>query len=406
MRAAFFLGLISFTLNVSQALAAVPGLSGNYQLSYLESDLAAVFRSDETKKRKKKAFNFEKVAAPPVPTPVYLYHEPVGPTATLMGGGSDAPRFCEGEATLISQQLECTALSDKSWKDEKTQCGIRSLFIETVLYSIIEDLRYARTEIFMFDKDTEQECAEYKKQLSTQLENDTAPDFFKAMKKAKIITDINQLPDVFSLTHYYQLTRTDEKAIQFPEGNRTGAYSVDYSGNSRTESWVGESKEGFLQSDVFDSQTESIPVERVGTILFFHDPEKGTVQLAAGGQNKVRTCKKISVEGSEAEDFVCTLFKAKEEELGTGCTIEHWFMEQISLRPGQNPTYSRAEQRTFSDQSKEGCENYRNKVATELTEGTAEMFFRILLKTGGIKTTGSMGDTFKLIHEYKVTPES
>jgi len=410
MKTLFALAFVALNLSAAEYSAptatAAPGLSGNYKLSYLVSDLASLYRSDESKKKEVESFNFEKIAPAPIPAPLYLYHNPIGPSATLMGGGSDAPRFCEGQAEMLSQTLECSPLSEKAWKDEKTGCGFNSIFIETVLYDIIQDLRYSRTEVFIFDKDTEKECQEYKSNLASQLEEGTAPDFFKAMKKSGVVTDLKDLPDGFVLSHIYQMTATDEKAIDLPEGNVTGAYSVTYAGKSRTESWLGDKKEQLEESQVFDSKSERVPVEQIGTVLFFHDLEKGTLKIAAGGQNKTRTCKKTSKEDEKNEVFTCTLFKAKEEELGTGCTIEHWLKEEVILTPGENPRYARVEERRLSGDFKEGCENYRKKVASELSEGSAELFFRVLLKTGGIKNPERMGDNFKLIHEYTVTPES
>lgn len=404
MKRFLILSCFATTLGFALPPLAAPGLSGTYKLSYLKSDLEVAYWKDKEKETKVKEFDFKKVGTPPIPSPLYLFHNPKDPSATLIGAGSETPRYCEGENDMLSQHLDCTPLSRNIFTDEKTQCEIRSIFLEAVMFDIVENLRYGRMEMFIFDKDTAKECLEYKTNLMTQLEDGTAPDFFKAMKAAGLIKELKDFPDGFYLTHYYQLTETDEKVAELPRGSETGAYDLEYKGKSKTVSFNGKDRNDLVESDFYDSNSESFPVERLDTILFFYDAKKDQAKISGGGQSKLRTCEKTSKPDDENEVFSCSLFKAMEEELGTGCTIEHWLKEEITLVPGEVPRYQRVEQRSFLPETKEGCESYRKKIAQELSEGSAELFFRVLQKTGGIKDLDKLGDTFQIIHQYQLTP--
>jgi len=403
----WFLGLVTFSL-FSFAAPTQPtgqGLSGNYELGYLASDLAVGFNDSNGKLSKVHSFNFKRVAPPPIPEPFYLFHEPKGPSATVIGAGSPSPRLCEGESTLFSQTLECSPLSSESWIDEETQCGIKKVFVETILYSIIEDLRYARTEILTLDKATEEACQAYKNKIVEQLDKDQGPDFFKAIKRAGLFKDLDAVPDIFILTHFYQATPTNEKAVETSKDNQTGAYALRYAGRSKSFSWVGTEKRDLRQSEVFNASDISIAVQPLDNILFFHDPEKHSVRVAGGGLNRLRKCE-LESRNKEEEIFVCTLFKANEEELGTGCAIEHWIQEKITLAPQEGLKYERLEQRHLLDSTLEGCENYRQKMTQEIQEGTAEAFFRVLAQTGGLNPQEKLGDTFQLAHEYTVKADN
>jgi len=395
--------LFSLSLLADSVTPKGQGLSGDYQLGYLESSLAVITRSQNNHREEKESFNYEKIAKAPIPEPFYMLHDPKGPTATLIGAGSDSPRLCEGEASLLSQELECTPLSKESWVDEKSQCGIKKIFIETILYDVIHDLRYARAEIISLDKSTEEACALYKTNLLDQLEKDEAPDFFKAMKKAGLLKNPEELPDVYILTHFYQASPSETKAVETSEGNKSGAYSLRYSGKSKTFSWFGEEKKELHQSSVFNAADVEMSVPTLDNILLFHEPEKNAVRIAGGGRNRVRKCELESQDKEKSEEiFVCTLFKATEDELGTGCSIEHWVQERVTLAPKDLPRYERVEQRHLQEATSEGCQQYRSKISEELKEGSAELFFRVFAKTGGIETNTALGDTFQLVHEYSV----
>ncbi|NBT58729.1 hypothetical protein EBT16_08100, partial [bacterium] len=263
-----------------------------------------------------------------------------------------------------------------------------------------DDLRYTRTEVIIFDKDTATECEDYKKTLLEDLKNEKAPEFFKAMQEAGLFKSEKDFADAFLLTHVYQATATDEKAVDFPEGNRTGAYELNYSGKSRTRSWNGENKDNLLESESFNASDFSVQVERLDNILLFHDPKSRSVKLSGAGQNKIRKCELISKDGDKEEVYSCVLFKAKEEEAGTGCTIEHQLMEQVTLVPDSLPRYERIEQRHLLPSTKEGCDSYRQKIFEEIQEGSAELFFRVLSKSVKIESAQDLGDTFQWVHDY------
>ncbi|NBW99417.1 hypothetical protein EBR03_07580 [bacterium] len=402
-----FLACISFQKAQSSPLVLGQGLSGNYKLAYIASDLTGIFRLEDTAPQSAESFDYSKIAAPPQVPAIYLFHDPKGPSGTLMGGGFDAPRLCEGEASLVAQELECAPLSKETFKDEASQCSMKKIFVETVSYHIATELRYSRTEIIAFDKETPKECAAYKEQLAEELASGKGPDFFKAMLAAGVIQDVKKLPDTFFLAHIYQATLTDEKAVEVSEGDRTGAYSLAYSGNSKTMSWEGEKKERFKESSAFDAKEKSVAVQRLDNILIFHKIDNNSMRIAGAGLNKIRNCTLASGNENEASSsvFTCTLFKAKEEEIGTGCTIEHWVHEKITLLPKENPRYERVEQRQLVNASSEGCKKYRQKISSEMKEGSAETFFKLLFETGGVSDADSLGDTFQLIHEYTLTPE-
>ena len=403
MRWILILGLFSLTLFADSLAPRGQGLSGDYQVAYLESNLAVITRSQNNHKKEKESFNYEKIAKAPIPEPFYMLHDPKGPTATLIGAGSDSPRLCEGEASLLSQELECTPLSQESWVDKNTQCGIKKIFIETILYDVIHDLRYARAEIISLDKSTEEACALYKNNLLDQLEKDEAPDFFKAMKRAGLLKNPEELPDVYILTHFYQASPSETKAVETSEGDKSGAYSLKYAGKSKSLSWFGDEKKDLQQSSVFNASDIEMSVAAIDNILLFHEPEKNAVRIAGGGRNRVRKCELESQDKEKSEEvFVCTLFKANEEELGTGCSIQHWIQERVTLSSKHLPRYERVEQRHLQEASSEGCQQYRSKIAEELKEGSAELFFRVLKKTGGIGNESALGDTFQLVHEYTV----
>lgn len=402
---AFLAGAVIVLTSFVCPLIAAPqplaqGLSGNYKLAYIASDLATLYRSDENRQPKVESFNFKKVGTPPVPAPIYMLHDPKGPSATLLGGGSDNPRLCEGENDLLSQKLECAPLSKETWIDEKTKCGIKKLFVEGITWNIKDNLQYSRTEAIIFDKETPAECETFKKNLLEELGADKGPDFFKAMKEAELFKNEKDFADVFLLTHVYQANETDEKAIDLPEGNQTGAYELEYSGKSKTVTWNGEDKKDLMESELFKASDYSLQVERLDNILFFHDPKARSVKIGGAGQNKIRKCELISKQNDEHETYSCTLFKAKEEEVGTGCTIEHQLKEEITLIPNALPHYERIEQRQLLPSSKESCDAYRQKIYDEIKEGSAELFFRVLSKSVNIQSAADLGDTFQLVHEY------
>jgi hypothetical protein len=377
------------------------GLSGNYKLSYLGTDLWTVFRADPKHKPSVDSFDFKKVGIPPSPAPIYMLHDPKGPSATILGAGSDSPRLCEGTSKMLSMKLECTPLANESWVDEKTKCGIKKLFVEEIVWNVTDNLRYKRTEAIVFDhKNTPQECQEFKKNLLAELDTDKAPEFFKAMREAGLFNGEKDFADAFLLSHVYQANETDEKAVEMPEGNQTGAYELEYSGRSKTVSWTGENKENIIEGKAFNAPDEAVQPERLDNVLLFHDPNARTAKVSGGGQNTVRKCELISEKDSKTETFSCTLFKANEEEVGTGCTIEHWIKEEVTLSPDSLPRYERIEQRHLMASTQEGCDNYRKKISEELKEGSAELFFRVISKTGGIESTDNLGDTFQLVHEY------
>ncbi|MFM8268584.1 MAG: hypothetical protein ACKN9V_00195 [Pseudomonadota bacterium] len=396
--------LLSLTSLLASPDSLGQGLSGNYKLAYIESNLLTRYRGDEERRPEVKSFDFKKVAKPPIPAPIYMLHDPKGPAATLMGGGSDAPRMCEGKSELFSQHLECTPLSKDVWVDETTHCGLRKVFIEEITWGIQDGLHYQRTEAIVFDKDTPKECDEYKKNLLAELKADKAPDFFKAMQKAGLFKDENDFADVFMLTHVYEANETTESAIEIPEGNQTGAYELEYSGKSKTLSWDGDKKENLVESKPFDAALQSIQPERLDNILFFHDSKARSAKISGAGQNKMRKCELVSEINSPTEIYSCTIFKANEEEVGTGCMIEHWVKEEIKITKDSLPRYERIEQRHLSPSTQEGCQQYKNKVSEELKDGSAELFFRVISNTEGMKSNQKMGDTFQLVHEYRTKP--
>ena len=399
-------GLFIILAGLSFPLLASPhpmgqGLSGNYKLSYLGTDLWTVFRADPKHKPSVDGFDFKKVGTPPSPAPIYMLHDPKSPSATLMGGGSDTPRLCEGTSKMLSIKLECAPLAKETWVDEKTKCGIKKLFVEGIVWNIKHDLRYTRTEAIIFDhENTPEECKEFKKNLLAEVDTDKGTEFFKAMKEAGLFKEEKDFADAFLVSHIYQANETDEKAVEMPEGNQTGAYELEYSGQSKTVSWTGENKENIVESKAFNAPDESVQPEHVDNVLLFHDPNARTAKISGGGQNKMRKCELVSEKDSKTETYSCTLFKANEEEVGTGCTIEHWIKEEVTLSPDSLPRYERIEQRHFLPSTQEGCENYRKKIAEEIKEGSAELFFRVISKTGGITSTENLGDTFQLVHEY------
>jgi len=387
----------------SEELNSPKGLSGHYKLAYIASDLSGLYRNDESKQPSAESFNYKEIAEPQIPAPIFLLHNPQGPSATVIGGGSDSPRLCEGEAELLSQNLECAPLAKETWKDEKTKCEITKAFVENILFSITDGLRYSRTELVFFSEETAEQCVKYKENIAEELEKGSAADYFKAMKAAGVINDPKDLPDLFALTHFYQTSPTDKDSVAYPDGNHSGAYELNYSERSQSKSWFGKEQKDLEESSVFNA-SKKLRVENLDNVLLFHKPQEHQLQLSGGGQNKMRDCKQVSEEGASDETFECTLFKAKEEELGTGCTIEHWIFERVTLRKEETPRYERVEQRRFVSSNLEGCEKYRQKIASEIKEGSAELFFRVLFETGGISSLDKMGDTFQLSHEYTTTP--
>lgn len=403
MKLLFMAVLFLSSLGLTEELASPKGLSGNYKLAYIASDLAVEYRNDSTKKPKVESFNYKEVAEPQIPAPIFLLHDPKGPSATVIGGGSDSPRLCEGEAELLSQKLECAPFAKETWVDEETKCRITKGFVEFILFSIVDGLRYSRKELVVFSKDTAKECIQYKNKIVEELEKGTAPDYFKVMKAAGLLNDPKDLPDWFALTNYYQTSPADKASLEHPEGNQTGAYELTYSEQSLSKSWTGKEQNDLQESSIFNA-SKKLRIENLDTVLLFHKPQEHTLQVSGAGQNKIRECEKFSAEGTAEEQFACTLFKAKEEELGTGCTIEHWIFEQVTLRPEQTPLYERVEQRRLVGSSAEGCEKYRQKIASEIKEGSSELFFKVLFQTGGIASLDKMGDTFQLRHEYTTSP--
>jgi hypothetical protein len=398
--------LLLLVLGLSPGLFASPspmgqGLSGNYKLSYVGTDLWTVFRDDPKHKPGVDGFDFKKVGTPPHFAPIYMLHDPKSPSATIMGAGSDTPRLCEGTSKMLSIKLECTPLAKETWVDEKTKCGIKKLFVEGIVWNIKDDLRYTRTEAIIFDhKNTPKECEEFKKNLLAELDTDKATEFFKAMREAGLFNEEKDFADAFLLSHVYQANETDEKAVEMPEGNQTGAYELEYSGQSKTVSWNGETKENLVESKPFNAPDESVQPEHIDNILLFHDPNARSAKISGGGDNTMRKCELVSEKDAKTETYSCTLFKANEEEVGTGCTIEHWIKEEVTLSADSLPRYERIEQRQLMPSTQEGCNNYRKKISEELKEGSAELFFRIISKTGGIESTDKLGDTFQLVHKY------
>ncbi|NDD05598.1 MAG: hypothetical protein EB078_11880, partial [Proteobacteria bacterium] len=334
---------------------------------------------------------------------IFLLHNPQGPSATIIGGGSDSPRVCEGEAALLSQDLECAPMAEETWVDEQSKCKISKVFVEHVLFKLTTGLRYSRTEIVVLSDETPKECTQYKRQLTEELEKEAGPDFYKAMKAAGIISDNEQIPDLFALAHIYETSPSDKKVFDYPEGNQTGAYDLEYAQSSQTASWTGEEKRDLQISEAFNADGKT-KVEKLDTVLLFHDHNKQELKVSGGGVNKMRECKNISTAGSPEEVYACTLFRAKEEEAGTGCTIEHWIFERVTLRSKEAPQYARVEQRHLMENTAEGCQNYRTKITSELKEGSAESFFRLIHQTGGFSTSNNLGDTFQLVHDYTATP--
>jgi len=190
------------------------------------------------------------------------------------------------------------------------------------------------------------------------------------------------------------------------EAGHTGAYQVNYSGKSQSISWE-EKSEGdqtrLTEGEFFNGARSPLFVRDLPDVFLFHNPDKNQLRVAGGGADTIRKCKFLKDKSEDDQSiFECTFFKAKEEEQGTGCTIEHWFQDEVTLQDGESPLYVRTEKRTLIESEDSHCDDYKKKIADELSENRSELFFRTVFETGGIDSLEQLGNTFVLKHFYRL----
>lgn len=387
-----FLVFISFFAGVSVSQA----LTGNYRLKYLHSEIKTLHLEETSKNQTTPHFDFTSITPPPLLDVLYLLHQPSGPTATLTGAGIETPRECGGNTEkLPSQKLRCEPYSVVPFNDENTGCEGTRLFGEVILFSLIDNVQYSRNELLLLNKETKPQCHAYLKSL----------DFYQALESHQIALSKDEMPDVVLLNHLYQAISISDASVEVLKGIYTGTYNTRYL-HSQARTWE-ELEEGQKERQVegteFNAAFAPLFIRDLPEVLLFHDQDKNTLKLAGAGSDKIRKCKRNEERSSEEVSlFDCPVFKAKEEELGTGCTIEHQITNTIRLEKNKYPQLSRIEKRILLESENSHCDTYRTKIKEELTDKRAEAFFQALLENGGIDSVENLGNHFVLEHVFEL----
>lgn len=387
-----FLVFCSFFLiaSVSQAL------TGNYRLKYLHSELKTLNFEEKTKNQTSSEFDYSAIESLPALDVLYLLHKP-GPTATLTGAGIEKPRECGNNTEkLPTQKLRCEPYSIEPFKDEKTGCEGTTLYGELILFSIVDNVRYSKNQLVMLNKEKKSQCFEYLESLPIH----------QALEQNEISLSEENLPDVIVLTHLYQAISVSDSSVEVLKGVYTGTYHPRYTGESRAKTWQELSdgtQERKVEGTEFNAALAPLHIRDLPEVLLFHDAEKNTLKLAGAGSEKIRKCQlNKSKSSGEITFFECPVFKAKEEELGTGCTIEHQILNEIKLEKNQYPRLNRIEKRKLVESEDSHCDAYKAKIAEELKDKRAELFFQSLLEQGGITSVENLGNVFVLEHVFEL----
>jgi len=390
-----FLSLLLFSLTLLPSKAQA--LSGNYQLNYLHSSLQIRHLEDKSLNQSFANIDYSEISSPPQLEILYFLHDPKGPSATLTGAGVPKARECgDNTEALPSQKLKCEPFALEQTKDDKTGCELASLSNEVITFSIADDLRYARSELILFKKETKDKCIGYLKQL----------EIAKLLNLKNVEIGEDNFPDALILTHWYQMGSVSDYSAEILKGVYSGTYRARYTGKSQGLSWIENKEETpsrLKEGPLFNAAREPLFVQDLPEVLLFHDTDKNSLEVAGGGSNKIRKCRINKKKSSEETSvFECALFKAKEEELGTGCTIEHRIEDEIILQKGQFPQYSRLEKRKLIESEGSQCELYKEKIAEELSDNRAETFFLAIFANGGIESPKDLSNTFVLKHIFEL----
>lgn len=394
----FFRSLLLFSLFSLPLLPSkAQALSGNYRLHYLNSSLQIRHLENKSLNQSFTNFDFSELSSPPQLDVLYFLHNAKGPSATLTGAGIPKPRECgDNTETLPSQKLKCEPFALEQRKDEETGCELATLSNEVITFSIADNLRYARSELILFKKETKNECLGYLKQL----------EMAKLLDLKNVEISDDNFPDALILTHWYQMGSVSDYSAEILKGVYSGTYQARYTGKSQSLSWLEDKDETpsrLKEGPLFNAAREPLFVQDLPEVLLFHDTEKNSLEVAGGGSNKIRKCRVNEDKSSDDTSvFECSLFKAKEEELGTGCTIEHRIEEEIILQKGQFPQYSRLEKRKLIESEGSHCELYKEKIAEELADNRAEIFFQAVFANGGIESPQDLSNTFVLKHIFEL----
>lgn len=387
------LSLFAF-FSYSVLASGATGFTGAYELKYTGESLVTSQELDTDAPETGKPFDASKVSVPVALKPIYVLHDPTSGVGSIRGADSRKSRLCKGDSAFFEIALRCEPTGFQNKVDERSGCEMKSFVTEGLSFSIFSPLTYERTEVVSLQPTTE--CGIFKDNLRKDLVDDSAEPFFKLA--ATSFNGGKEIPDVLAVTHRYSTLETTAEANP-DKTDLTGAYLPEYAASSFGKSLRANS---VVKGDVFDVAKFHRP-EALGAILLFHDPAQGKIRLAGAGFRKLRSCPAEETAGTPTRFLCKPLLKAFDEDLATGCKIEHETREEISVNDKGELAYEKIEQRTLLAETAKGCQAYKAKLKTELANGSAELFFRILSKTGALGKE-ELGDQFQLVHRYAAKP--
>lgn len=376
--------------------------AGKFITQYAQTEVHGIYLHDETKKATGGEVAYEKIAKPETVPPLEVVVGAKDGELKLSGGGYKFTRDCSIEKG--EERASCEPHSTTREKDPITGCKFQRGVTELLLATDDGLVAYGRIRMFALEQETGKECEEFQSDIFKALEAGKADPFFQALAAAKAIEEGEKFPDLLMVAQLYAVADTKGVTLPVeppkedqPEDTWSGAYRVNYLNRSVSQSWTGKGAKATTRQgrDFNFSEFAKLPPE--SPLLIMWDPNKGMLIAGVGSQD-ARECR--GVKGVK-DFFVCApLLTINEEEAGTGCKINHRYFEMIAKDAAGKVTYGRWERRTFSEETVDGCVAYRKKVASELKAGNAELFWRILLKTGALESPDKLGDVGQLGHLY------